>query len=49
MFPKADQTAGPNGLNIFVDTYGSPGDDRKAKKIKFQVFFHGQRQTLQLV
>jgi len=25
MFPLAGQTAGPNGLNFFVDTRGWPG------------------------
>ena len=26
MLPIAGQTAGPNGLNFFVDTHGWPGD-----------------------
>ena len=25
MLPIAGQTAGPNGLNFFVNTHGSPG------------------------
>ena len=47
MFPLADQTAGPNGLNFLVDT----GGDLKAKiellnKIKF---FYKQCRALKLV
>ena len=41
MLPIAGQTAGPNGLNIFVDTHGFPGD--------VLGFFRGQRRALQLV
>ena len=40
MSPIAGQTAGPNGLNFFVDTQGWPGS--KAKKIRnflFSKFF----------
>ena len=34
MLPIAGQTAGPNGLNFFVDTHGWPGGF-KAKKFDF--------------
>ena len=56
MLPKADQTAEPIGLEIFVDTYGWP-EGVIGKKIKFfssffsffsKKNFHGQRQALQL-
>ena len=51
MFPIAGQTAGPIGLNFFVDTHGWPGGDKGLKKsIFFSKFFsHGQRRALQLV
>ena len=61
MSPIAGQTAGPNGLKIFVDTQGWPGGDIGQKKFEiffFQIFyffifqkkkFHGQRRELQLV
>ena len=39
MFPIAGQTAGPNGLNFFVDTHRWPGG----------VTGYGQRQAIQLV
>ena len=36
MLPIAGQTAGPNGLNIFVDTHGWPGGVFRLKmKINF--------------
>ena len=28
IFPIAGQTAGPNGLTFFVETYGYPGVDK---------------------
>ena len=41
MFPIAGQTAGPIGLNFFVDTQGRSGGDigKKNQKKKFQIFF----------
>ena len=39
MFPIADQRAGTNGLNIFVDIF----------LFSLFIFFHGQRRALQLV
>ena len=50
MFPIAGQTAGPIGLKLFVDTHGGQGvlKHKKTKK-KFNIFFYGQRQALQLV
>ena len=53
MFPIAGQTAGPIGLNFFVDTQGRSGGDIGKKKIRnyfFQnLFLNGQRRALQLV
>ena len=40
MFPIAGQTAGPIGLNFFVDTHGWPGGVlyfKKSKSIYFNV------------
>ena len=52
MLPIAGQTAGPIGLELFVDTQGWPGSVIKNSKfIKhfLKLFFHGQRRALQLV
>ena len=52
MLPIAGQTAGPIGLNFFVDTQGWPGGV-KGYFFKFLFsnffFFHGQRRALQLI
>ena len=42
MLSIAGQTAGPVGLDFFLDTY-------RLKNIFFLIFFHGQRWVLQLV
>ena len=54
MVPIAGQTAGPIGLNFFVDAQGRPGGVIVKKYIFFsnfffKFFFHGQRRALQLV
>ena len=38
MLPIAGQTAGPNGLNFFVDTHGWPREFL-GKKIEKKMFF----------
>ena len=50
MSPIAGQTAEPFGRKFFVDTHGWPGGFFGLKKIRnfFFIFFHGQRQALQL-
>ena len=42
MFPIAGQTAGPIGLEFFVDTHGWPGGDiglKNPNSFFFEIFF----------
>ena len=39
MFPIADQTAGPIGLNFFMDTHGWPWGVLGFKKNRKKMFF----------
>ena len=48
MLPIAGQTAGPIGLNFFVDTHGWSTCAVDLKKITI-FLIHGQRRALQLV
>jgi len=54
MLPIAGQTAGPIGLNFFVDNQGWPGSVIGYTKFDFffnlfNIFIHGQRRDLHLV